>query len=120
LLLVLIIAVAIAWLMISVGLSQRDGWLSELQRASNRSKELLRAKGINLERALPTLEVESDPPGALVQIGEERLGTTPLFMENNYPRSELEIRLSFPGYQPWKGVFPGGETTVVKAKLKKR
>jgi len=119
-LLLVLIAVGIAGLVTSGILSHRDGWLADLQRASNRSKELLRAKGINVERALPTLEVESDPPGALVQIGEERLGTTPLFMENNYPRSELEIRLSLHGYQPWKGVFPGGETAVVKAKLKRR
>jgi len=75
---------------------------------------------VNVERALPTLEVESDPSGALVQIGEERLGTTPLFMENNFPPSEIEVRVSLHGYQPWKGVFLGGETAVVKAKLKRR
>jgi hypothetical protein len=115
-----LIAVAIAGLVISGGLSHRDGWLAELKRTSNRSKELLRAKGINVERALPTLEVESDPSGALVQIGEERLGTTPLFMENNFPPSEIEVRVSLHGYQPWKGVFLGGETAVVKAKLQRR
>jgi len=119
-LLLVLIAVAIAGLVISGGLSHRDGWLAELKRTSNRSKELLRAKGINVERALPTLEVESDPSGALVQIGEERLGTTPLFMENNFPPSEIEVRVSLHGYQPWKGVFLGGETAVVKAKLQRR
>ena len=73
-----------------------------------------------MERDLPTLQVESDPSGALVQIGEEHLGTTPLFMENNYPKSELEIRVSLRGYLPWKGSFLGGKNAVVKAKLMKR
>ena len=113
-------ALAIAWLVISVDFVQRDGWLGELQRLTNRSRALLRAKGVTTERALPTLQVESDPPGALVQIGDERMGTTPLYMENNYPKSELEIRVSLRGYHPWKGTFRGGETAAVKAKLKRR
>jgi len=120
-LLLVLMALAIAWLVTLSGFNGRgNGWLAEIQRLSNRSRALLRAKGVPVERDLPTLQVESDPSGALVQIGEEHLGTTPLFMENNYPKSELEIRVSLRGYLPWKGSFLGGKNAVVKAKLMKR
>jgi serine/threonine-protein kinase len=72
------------------------------------------------EGSFPVLQIESDPPGAVIQIGEERIGKTPLYTENIYPRSEIEVRLSLSGYYPWKSKFPGGETAVVKAKLKRR
>jgi hypothetical protein len=72
------------------------------------------------ERSIPVLQIESDPPGALIHIGEERIGKTPLYTENIYPRSEIEVRLSLSGYYPWKSKFSGGETAVVRAKLKRR
>ena len=88
-------------------------WSKSLSRAGEKLKSLP-------ERSNPVLQIESDPPGALIQIGEERIGKTPLYTENIYPRTEIEIRLSLSGYYPWKSKFPGGETAVVRAKLKRR
>ncbi len=89
-------------------------WSKSLVRTGEKLKESLP------ERSFPVLQIESDPPGALIHIGEERIGKTPLYTENIYPRSEIEIRLSLSGYYPWKSKFSGGETAVVRAKLKRR
>ncbi len=89
-------------------------WSKSAFRTGEKLKESLP------ERSFPVLQIESDPPGALIHIGEERIGKTPLYTENIYPRSVIEIRLSLNGYYPWKSKFSGGETAVVRAKLKRR
>lgn len=44
------------------------------------------------------LTIRSDPPGALVQVNGERLGTTPLSKDFTYYGTN-EIQLSMPGYE---------------------
>jgi serine/threonine protein kinase len=68
----------------------------------------------------PILSIESEPSGAKIQIGSQVLGQTPLFIENLYPRTEIEVRLSLKGYQPWTGRFSGGEAAELRATLRRR
>jgi serine/threonine-protein kinase len=48
------------------------------------------------------------------------LGETPLFVENIYPKNEIEVKLSLKGYRPWTGKFAGGQTAELKARLHRR
>ena len=70
--------------------------------------------------AMPILSIESEPSGAKIQIGSQVLGETPLFIENAYPKTQIEVRLSLKGYQPWTGKFAGGEAAELKATLRRR
>ncbi|HME92174.1 MAG TPA: serine/threonine-protein kinase, partial [Myxococcaceae bacterium] len=69
---------------------------------------------------MPLLEIDSQPPGATVHIGQQELGQTPMFIENIYPEREIEVRLSLKGYQPWTGKFSGGQSATVHAMLRRR
>ena len=71
-------------------------------------------------QAMPILSIESEPSGAKIQIGSQVLGETPLFIENAYPKTQIEVRLSLKGYQPWSGKFAGGEAAELKATLRRR
>jgi serine/threonine-protein kinase len=71
-------------------------------------------------RASPVLTIESEPSGATVRIGDQKLGETPLFIENLYRKGDVEVRLSLRGYQLWTGKFPGGQASELKAKLRRR
>jgi len=83
---------------------------------------LTRRAGGTPPRPPPTalLRIESEPPGAKIEIGSQVLGETPLFVENIYPKSEIEVRLSLKGYRPWTGKFAGGQTAELKARLHRR
>ncbi len=70
--------------------------------------------------ATSILSIESEPSGARIQIGSEVLGETPLFIENLYPRTEIEVKLSLKGYHPWTGKFAGGQPAELKATLRRR
>jgi len=70
--------------------------------------------------ATPILSIHSEPAGAKIQIGSQVLGETPLFIENQYPKTQIEVRLSLQGYHPWTGKFVGGETAELKARLRRR
>jgi serine/threonine-protein kinase len=85
--------------------------------------------GVAVPKSLPilghaaearVLSIESEPSGANVRIGNEKLGETPLFLENLYPSGDVEIRLSLRGFQPWTGKFAGGQAAAIKARLKRR
>src|SRR5229473_560242 len=78
--------------------------------------------GLSPPRPPPTalLRIESEPPGAKIEIGSQVLGETPLFVENIYPKSEIEVKLSLKGYRPWTGKFAGGQTAELKARLHRR
>jgi eukaryotic-like serine/threonine-protein kinase len=71
-------------------------------------------------KATPILSIESEPSGAKIQIGSEVLGQTPLFIENIYPKTQIEVKLSLKGYQPWTGKFAGGQAAELKATLRRR
>jgi len=70
--------------------------------------------------ATPILSIHSEPAGAKIQIGSQVLGETPLFIENQYPKTQIEVRLSLQGYHPWTGKFAGGETAELRARLRRR
>ena len=70
--------------------------------------------------ATPILSIHSEPAGAKIQIGSQVLGETPLFIENQYPKTQIEVRLSLQGYHPWTGKFVGGETAELRARLRRR
>jgi len=70
--------------------------------------------------ATPILSIHSEPAGAKIQIGSQVLGETPLFIENQYPKTQIEVRLSLQGYHPWTGKFVGGESAELKARLRRR
>jgi serine/threonine-protein kinase len=81
-----------------------------------------RRVGLPPLRPPPTalLRIESEPSGAKIEIGSQVLGETPLFVENIYPKSEIEVKLSLKGYRPWTGKFAGGQTAELKARLHPR
>jgi hypothetical protein len=81
-----------------------------------------RRVGLPPLRPPPTalLRIESEPSGAKIEIGSQVLGETPLFVENIYPKSEIEVKLSLKGYRPWTGKFAGGQTAELKARLHRR
>ncbi len=83
---------------------------------------LSRRAGLTPPRPPPTalLRIESEPSGAKIEIGSQVLGETPLFVENIYPKSEIEVKLSLKGYRPWTGKFAGGQTAELKARLHRR
>lgn len=67
----------------------------------------------------PTLTITSTPEGATVSVGGEELGTTPLSMDNTFPRGPVPVQLTLPGYKPWKATFQGGEPVMLEAQLKR-
>lgn len=68
----------------------------------------------------PALTIESDPPGAAVEINGESVGDTPLRMGNFYPAQQLKVTLTLPGYRPWTGRFTGGKRETIVARLRRR
>jgi serine/threonine-protein kinase len=78
------------------------------------------SSAVPLLQAAPLLQIDSQPQGAIIRIGDHELGETPMYIENNYPDRKIEVRLSLKGYQPWKGTFSGGQAASVYATLKRR
>lgn len=67
--------------------------------------------------ARPTLTITSTPSGATVSVGGEALGTTPLAMDNTFPRGPVPVQLTLRGYKPWRATFQGGEPVVLEVPL---
>jgi serine/threonine-protein kinase len=110
--------VAALLLLVAVGLSIAGYWL---QGAKEPGYWLQGAKEkAGLAKITPILRIDSEPQGATIQIGDERVGQTPLYLENIYPPTRIEVSLNLKGYQSWKGSFSGGEKTEVVAKLRRR
>jgi serine/threonine-protein kinase len=115
-----------AWGLILLGLAAAIGLVlylygpTALYKLASERVSKLQVKLDRLRPSAPVLQIESDPPGATVQIGDQQLGTTPLYTENYYPHTEIEISVLLKGYRPWKGKFSGGETASIRAKLKPR
>ena len=64
------------------------------------------------------LSIQSEPAGATVSVEDTVLGTTPLVMDNTYPRGrEIPMKVTLPGYKPWKGSFTGGQPESLDIRL---
>jgi len=98
----------VATLLVAVGLAIAGYWLHTAKEEAG------------LTKITPILRIDSEPQGATIQIGDERVGQTPLYLENIYPRTRIEVRLNLKGYQSWKGSFSGGEKADVVANLRRR
>ena len=98
----------IATLVVAVGLAVAGYWLHTAKEKAG------------LTRITPILRIDSEPQGATILIGDERLGQTPLYLENVYPRTRIDVSLNLKGYQSWKGSFSGGEKAELVAKLRRR
>jgi serine/threonine-protein kinase len=72
-------------------------------------------------RARQTLvSIQSQPEGATVTVGDTVLGTTPLVMDNTYPPGqEIPLKVTLPGYKPWKGTFTGGQPESLDIRLRR-
>lgn len=57
-------------------------------------------EGFLAGKRLPVV-VDSEPPGAVVQIGADVVGVTPWAGDNRWGEAEVNVRKK--GYQPWKG-----------------
>jgi hypothetical protein len=67
-----------------------------------------------------TLVLESDPPGATVFVGEEKLGETPHSYDTVRGEEPLRFRFEKPGFEPrWKDITPraGQAVSVALAPL---
>ncbi len=66
------------------------------------------------------LSIDSDPPGATVSVDDTELGTTPLVMDNTYPRGrQIPMKVTLPGYKPWTGTFTGGKAESLDIRLRR-
>jgi hypothetical protein len=67
-----------------------------------------------------TLTIDSDPSGGDVRIEGRMVGITPMALENLYPDRRVAVQIIRRGYRPWSGTFPGGQSTLLRARLQKR
>ena len=66
------------------------------------------------------LSVDSEPSGATVSVNGTELGTTPLVMDNTWPRGrEIPMKVTLPGYKPWTGTFTGGKAESLDIRLRR-
>lgn len=70
-------------------------------------------------KAIPILQIESEPSGAAIYINGEKMGETPFFIENQYATASMEVRVVKKHYQPWNGTFIGGRNAQIHAVLKR-
>ncbi len=68
---------------------------------------------------LPTVIIDSEPPGATVRIYGEDFCCTPYSTQNLWPATTVDFQLLLKGYRPYAGKFRGGEDASVHAKLKR-
>ncbi len=108
----------VAALLVAVGLPIAGYWLQGAKEAGYWLQGAKEKAG--LAKITPILRIDSEPQGATIQIADERVGQTPLYLENIYPRTQIEVSLNLKGYQSWKGSFSGGEKADVVAKLRRR
>ncbi|WP_309894662.1 protein kinase domain-containing protein [Archangium sp.] len=65
------------------------------------------------------LSIQTDPPGATVIVDGQELGTTPLVIDNAYPRQEIPLKLTLKGFKPWTGTFAGGQPESLDVRLRR-
>ena len=65
------------------------------------------------------LSIQTDPPGATVIVDGQELGTTPLVIDNVYPREEIPLKLTLKGFKPWTGTFAGGQPESLDVRLRR-
>jgi serine/threonine-protein kinase len=84
------------------------------------SKQLLTLRYLlGPKPTMTQLSIESDPPGATVLVDGEELGTTPLVIDNAYPRQDIPLKLTLKGYKPWTGTFIGGQPEALDIRLRR-
>jgi eukaryotic-like serine/threonine-protein kinase len=94
------------------------GWA--VLHADTLRQRLGRNANESVSRPSLSISISSEPQGATVTIEGEKLGTTPMALENVYPAAQdVPIQLTLKGYKPWKGVFRGGEPVVLDVQLKR-
>jgi serine/threonine-protein kinase len=62
--------------------------------------------------------ITSEPPGATVKIGGQKVGVTPWAGDNVWT-GDTPVVIELPGYRPWKGTLRGGEEVHLNARLTK-
>lgn len=62
--------------------------------------------------------IDSEPAGAVVQIGSDVVGVTPWAGDNRW--GEAEVRLTLKGHQPWKGRLSGDADSHLSATLQRQ
>jgi serine/threonine-protein kinase len=65
------------------------------------------------------LSIQTDPPGATVIVDGREVGTTPLVIDNDYPRQEIPLKLTLKGFKPWTGTFAGGQPESLDVRLRR-
>jgi serine/threonine-protein kinase len=65
------------------------------------------------------LSIQTDPPGATVIVDGQEMGTTPLVIDNAYPRQEIPLKLTLKGFKPWTGTFAGGQPESLDVRLRR-
>jgi serine/threonine-protein kinase len=69
--------------------------------------------------AMTQLSIQTDPPGATVIVDGQEMGTTPLVIDNAYPRQEIPLKLTLKGFKPWTGTFAGGQPESLDVRLRR-
>lgn len=62
--------------------------------------------------------ITSEPSGATVRIGGQKVGVTPWAGDNVWS-GDTPVVIELPGYKPWKGTLHGGEEAHLNARLTK-
>jgi hypothetical protein len=62
--------------------------------------------------------IDSDPPGATVRVGSEKVGVTPWAGDNVWV-GPTPVVVELPGYRAWRGTLQGGEEVHLNARLKR-
>jgi hypothetical protein len=74
----------------------------ENHRGAEREVKISGGKEFKLTQPLPlnfaSLSVDSTPPGAEVYLNDNKVGVTPLFLNELIPNQEQKLRLALPGY----------------------
>ncbi len=75
----------------------------------------------NLNASFATLDVETSPPGALVQINGDKLGQTPLYAAQIQADEKVNLLIQLPGFKPYeKKIFlKSGQNQRISAILQK-
>lgn len=68
----------------------------------------------------PVVFITSEPPGAVVRIEGNEVGTTPWAADNAWGPGPVRVEVSRPGYRTWTGTFGGGAPARLEVRLQKR
>lgn len=72
-----------------------------------------------MKKAMVTIQLESDPPGAQVRHGDQALGKCPMEFQAK-PSERLELLFSLPGYKNQTEVVAARDGQIVRAVLSKK